>query len=292
MRRVYAGAREDDAARVDFLGALPEGFPLESLLPLLPPQALARCGAVCRAWRAQAREEPLWRAHCQALWRGKQVRLNTDSPWVRVPAKMNGGTADYSEAFPALDGGAAAVAGVLLTWRDSYVASLASRRRQALTDQDLVCNDWLITFSEPMLGYLPPEVMEIVHGEAELRASFGPILQGSSLSQRYTDGLFFRTAEPERAAKWELGDWGTVVQIPQAGDGGMLEVSRCPDTWQWTLEHEWLTMTSMAGREVEREGSIVTLCADGEVRAPRHELAHVRWRDSDSDDSDSDDEDE
>jgi hypothetical protein len=282
------GARAD---AVDYLSLLPEDLAPENILPLLDAPTCARCAAVSRRWRSQARLEPLWRAHCQALWAGKAVRLNYDSPWVTCAATVNGGPCEFSEAFPVLEGGASLDDGLALTWRESYIASLSSRKRLTLTDHDLVCNDWLITFSEPMLSFLPPEVLAIVHDESEeLRAKFDGVGSG----RRYTDGLFFRSTEPERTASWELVAFGTAVYIPQAGDGGVLEVSRDPATWQWSLQHEWLTMTSVAGKEVRQEGGggggeVVVLAPNGEPLRPRKELAQVRWRDSDSDSDEDED---
>lgn len=182
------------ATTIDFLNLLPEHIGPYYILPLLDPITCARCAAVSRKWRSQAHLEPLWRAHCQALWAGKAVRLNHESPWVRAASTINGNTSDVCGAlpFPVLNGGASLEEGVPLTWRESYSASLESRGRVALTDYDLVCNDWLITFSDAMIasGYLPPELLSIIYSDEEqLRANF----ESAAWGRRYTDGIFFRS---------------------------------------------------------------------------------------------------
>lgn len=178
---------------VDFLSVLPEDIGPDHILPLLDAPTCARCARVSRRWRSQARLERLWRAYCRALWTGKSVRLNMESPWVRVAPPFNGNPTVEALPCPVLQGGANIEEGQLLTWFQSYSASLESRGRVALNDHDLVCNDWLITFSDAMIGYLPPELLSIVLcDEEELRAKFDCAESG----RRYTDGVFFRPNEP------------------------------------------------------------------------------------------------
>lgn len=79
------------------------------------------------------------------------------------------------------------------------------------------------------------------------------------------------------------------MAIPQAGAAGVLDVKRDPVTWQWSLEHEMVTMTSLSTTEVRLEGGEdpVLLALDGAPLRARKELTHVRWRhDSDSDSDD------
>jgi hypothetical protein len=181
------------AATVDFLSLLPDDLGPDHILPLVDAVTCARCAAVSRRWRSQARLESLWRAHCQALWTGKAVRLNCESPWVRVAPSMNGKPTCDALPCPVLKGGASAEDGMLLSWFETYSASLESRGRIALTDHDLVCNDWEITFSDAMIGYLPPELLSIIlSDEEQLRAKFECTASG----RRYTDGVFFRSNEP------------------------------------------------------------------------------------------------
>ena len=79
------------------------------------------------------------------------------------------------------------------------------------------------------------------------------------------------------------------MAIPQAGAAGVLDVKRDPVTWQWSLELEMVTMTSLSTTEVRLEGGEdpVLLALDGAPLCARKELTHVRWRhDSDSDSDD------
>lgn len=183
----------ESTAAVDFLSLLPDDLGPDHILPLVDAVTCARCAAVSRRWRSQARLEKLWRAHCQALWTSKAVRLNHESPWVRVAPSMNGKPTSDALPCPVLHGGASPERGLLLTWFETYSASLESGARIALTDHDLVCNDWAITFSDAMIGYLPPELLSIIlSDDEELRANF----ECPESGRRYTDGVFFRSNEP------------------------------------------------------------------------------------------------
>ncbi len=78
------------------------------------------------------------------------------------------------------------------------------------------------------------------------------------------------------------------MAIPQAGAAGVLEVTRDPATWQWSLEHELVTMTSMPTVEVQGDDDCpVLLAEDGAPLRARRELAHVRWQQDSDSDSDS-----
>lgn len=190
---VEAGSGGSVDGAVDFLTLLPEDLGPDHILPLLDAPTCARCAAVSRRWRKQARLERLWRAHCQALWTGKAVRLNHESPWVRTAPPVNGIPTSEAVACPVLHGGASRADGLALTWFESYGASLESRGRIALTDHDLVCNDWLITFADATVAFLPPNLLAIIlSDEEELRAKFDCATSG----RRYTDGVFFRSHGP------------------------------------------------------------------------------------------------
>ena len=65
-RRINAPARVAGQSDSRLLSLPPEG--LEHVLSHLPPRALARALACCRALSAAARVPSLWRPHCLELW--------------------------------------------------------------------------------------------------------------------------------------------------------------------------------------------------------------------------------